>query len=59
MTVFDLVYTPPETKLIREARAIGCETIPGTEMFVHQAAAQFRLFTGIAVEAESVREMMQ
>ncbi len=59
MTVFDLIYTPPETKLIREARLAGCEAIPGTEMFVHQAAWQFRLITGIAVEAESVREMMQ
>ncbi|RXE55246.1 riboflavin kinase [Methanoculleus taiwanensis] len=59
MTVFDLVYTPPETKLIREARMMGCETIPGTEMFVHQAAAQFRLITGIAVDAACVREMMQ
>ena len=57
-TVFDLVYTPPETPLIRAAREAGCETIPGTEMFVHQAAEQFRLMTGIAVSPALVREML-
>ncbi len=57
-TVFDLVYTPPETPLIRAAKEAGCETIPGTEMFVHQAAEQFRLITGIAVSPALVREML-
>ncbi len=57
-TVFDLVYTPPETPLIRAAQEAGCETIPGTEMFVHQATEQFRLITGIAVTPELVREML-
>lgn len=58
MTVFDLVYTPPETPLIRAAKEAGCEAIPGIEMFVHQAVAQFRLMTGIAVEPEIVREAL-
>ena len=57
-TVFDLVYTPPETPLIRAAKEVGCETIPGTEMFVHQAVEQFRLITGIAVSPALVREMI-
>lgn len=57
-TVFDLVYTPPETPLIRAAKEAGCEAISGTEMFVHQAAEQFRLITGIAVTPELVREML-
>ena len=57
-TVFDLVYTPPETPLIRAAKEAGCETIPGTEMFVHQAVAQFRFLTGIAVTPALVREML-
>jgi len=57
-TVFDLVYTPPDTPLIRAARECGCAAITGTELFIHQAAAQFRLFTGIGVDAESVREVM-
>jgi len=58
MTVFDLVYTPPETPLIREARRAGCETICGTEMFVRQACEQFFLFTGIVVSPAQVREMI-
>ena len=42
---YDLVYNPVETQFIREARAAGCETLGGLEMFLVQAAAQFRLWT--------------
>ena len=56
MTVFDLVYTPPETPLIEQARRIGCRTITGTEMFVEQAREQFYLFFGIDVPPEKMRE---
>lgn len=58
MTVFDLVYTPPETPLLVQARQAGCEIIPGTEMFIHQAVEQLRLFTGIQASPALVREMM-
>jgi len=58
MTVFDLVYTPPETPLIRLARTTGCRVIPGTELFVRQAAAQFAHFTGISAPLELVRSMV-
>lgn len=58
MTVFDLVYTPPETPLIEQARRIGCRTITGTGMFVEQAREQFYLFFGIDVPPEQVRELM-
>ncbi len=44
--VFDTIYNPVETKLLSLAKAAGCVTIPGTEMFVRQAAAQFKLWTG-------------
>ena len=44
--VFDLVYNPLETPLLREARRRGIETISGVEMFVHQGARQFELWTG-------------
>ena len=46
MVVFDAVYNPIETRLIREAKAVGCKVIPGTELFVNQAARQFELWTG-------------
>jgi len=59
MTIFDLVYTPPDTPLIRMARSARCRVIPGTELFVRQAAAQFRHFTGISAPLELVRSMIQ
>ncbi|MCC7147201.1 MAG: shikimate dehydrogenase [Phycisphaeraceae bacterium] len=43
--VFDTIYNPVHTRLLRQARAAGCLTIPGTEMFLRQAAAQFTLWT--------------
>ncbi|MGH9750037.1 MAG: shikimate dehydrogenase [Candidatus Polarisedimenticolia bacterium] len=44
--VYDLIYNPGETRLLREARERGAVTLGGIPMFVGQAAAQFRLFTG-------------
>lgn len=58
MTVFDLVYTPPETPLVRMARSAGCRVVTGREMFVRQAQAQFRHFTGIDAPLHMIREMM-
>jgi 3-dehydroquinate dehydratase/shikimate dehydrogenase len=45
--VYDLVYTPEETALLRAARAAGCRTLGGLAMLVGQAAEQFRLWTGL------------
>lgn len=42
--VFDAVYTPLQTKLLRDAEAAGCGLVSGLEMFVGQAALQFELF---------------
>ncbi len=44
--VFDLVYAPPETELLRMAKAAGCQTIGGIEMLIAQAERQFELWTG-------------
>jgi 3-dehydroquinate dehydratase/shikimate dehydrogenase len=44
--VYDLVYTPAETRLLAAARAGGCITIGGLEMLVAQAERQFELWTG-------------
>ena len=58
MVVFDLVYTPPLTNLLSEAGKAGCRCIQGTEMFIHQAAAQFYELFGIAVSPDEIREVM-
>jgi shikimate dehydrogenase len=52
--VLDAVYDPPETRLLREARLRGCETIGGKWMLVEQAAEQIRLWSGL----EAPREVM-
>jgi 3-dehydroquinate dehydratase/shikimate dehydrogenase len=46
LVVFDCVYTPENTLLIKEARNRGCHVITGVDMFVRQAALQFKLFSG-------------
>ena len=45
-TVFDTVYRPLETRLLREANEVGCRTHDGLDMLVHQAVEQIRLWTG-------------
>jgi len=42
--VYDLVYNPIETVLLKEARSVGCETLGGLEMLVTQALLQFKLW---------------
>ena len=44
--VYDLVYNPSTTRLLREAAAAGCQTIGGLEMLVAQAREQFQWWTG-------------
>ena len=57
--VFDLVYNPLDTPLLQAARARGVATIQGYEMFVHQGARQFELWTGKpAPEAEMLRVVL-
>lgn len=45
-TVYDLIYVPRPTALLREAAARGCRTIDGLEMLVQQGAAALRLWSG-------------
>ncbi|MDH4185945.1 MAG: shikimate dehydrogenase [Nitrospira sp.] len=59
LTVMDIVYNPRETRLLRDARAAGCRVIPGLEMFLHQAAAQFELWTGQAAPADVMRAVLE
>lgn len=54
--VYDLVYNPPVTRFMREARKAGCKTVGGLAMLVAQAAAQFKLWTGCDAPSELMRE---
>jgi shikimate dehydrogenase len=54
--VYDLVYNPAETRLMREAAAAGCETIGGLDMLVAQAQLQFAAWTGRRPPAGLMRQ---
>lgn len=54
-TVFDLVYVPPETPLLRAARARGLRAANGSEMLIAQAAAAFERWTGVGGMADVMR----
>eukprot|EP00271_Cylindrocystis_brebissonii_P003256 TRINITY_DN1404_c0_g1_i1.p1 TRINITY_DN1404_c0_g1~~TRINITY_DN1404_c0_g1_i1.p1 ORF type:complete len:532 (-),score=110.16 TRINITY_DN1404_c0_g1_i1:402-1997(-) len=56
--VFDAVYTPPETRLLKEAKAAGCTPVGGVEMFVRQGADQFFNFTGRMPSKDIMRDVL-
>ena len=56
--VFDVVYTPQETKLLREAASRGLKTVSGAEMFINQAVLQFEKFTGVTAPADVMRKVV-
>jgi shikimate dehydrogenase len=57
--VFDIVYNPLETELLRRARRAGATAIPGLGMFVHQAALQFQLWTGGEPPVEIMEQVVR
>jgi len=59
MVVFDAVYNPPRTRLLREAERAGCVTASGLDWFVGQAAAQFKTWTGLEPPVERMREALE
>lgn len=59
MVVFDTIYNPERTLLIKQARERDCKTITGVDMFVRQAARQFELFTGRAAPSDVMRDVLR
>ena len=56
--VYDIVYTPPVTPLMRAAAERGCETLGGIGMLVHQGAIAFEKWTGIAPCTETMHQVL-
>ena len=56
--VYDAVYNPAETRLLREARDAGCRTVSGLDHFVRQAVEQFELWTHHAAPVETMRQVV-
>ena len=54
--VYDLIYNPSVTRLLRDAAANGCQTIGGLDMLVAQAREQFQWWTGAKPQAGVMRE---
>ncbi|MEO1618574.1 MAG: shikimate dehydrogenase [Planctomycetota bacterium] len=59
MVVFDTVYNPENTLLVKHAKQAQCRVITGIDMFVRQAAYQFKLFTGKQAPAMLLRKTIK
>lgn len=57
--VFDTVYNPEQTLFLKDAREQGCTLISGVDMFIAQAALQFKTFTGKEPPLDLMRQQMQ
>jgi len=55
---YDVVYNPLRTRFLAQATQAGCATISGLDMFLHQGLAQFRLWTGLAMDTTAARELL-
>ena len=59
MVVFDTVYNPENTLLLKEAKAQSCTRITGVEMFIRQAGLQYKLFTGNDPPLDEMRDVLK
>jgi 3-dehydroquinate dehydratase/shikimate dehydrogenase len=59
MLAFDTVYHPENTMFLKLARDRGCPTVSGVEMFIHQAALQFKLYTGRDAPVDEMRAVLK
>ena len=58
-TVFDVVYNPQETPLVKAARARGATAVSGIGMLVYQGAESFKLWTGRDADVTAMRAALQ
>ena len=59
MIVFDTVYNPEQTLLVKDAKKAGCFVVNGLDMFVRQAAYQYKLFTGLEPPVSVMRQTVK
>lgn len=59
VSVFDLVYNPIETRLLKQARSSGAQAVSGIEMLIHQGAAAFELWTGMIAPIDVMRRALK
>ncbi|KAK4433957.1 Bifunctional 3-dehydroquinate dehydratase/shikimate dehydrogenase, chloroplastic [Sesamum alatum] len=57
--VFDAVYTPKITRLLREAEEMGAKIVTGVEMFIGQAYEQYERFTGLPAPKQLFKDIMK
>jgi shikimate dehydrogenase len=55
LLVFDLVYNPIKTRLLREAEEAGAAILPGVNMLVYQGATAFKMWTGEDPPVETMK----
>ena len=58
LIVTDVVYAPPQTRMLREAQAAGCLTCDGLGMLLCQGAEAFRLYSGMEMPVEEIRALL-
>ncbi len=56
--IMDIIYVPSETRLLREAKEVGCKTVNGMYMLLYQGVAQFELWTGCRAPVDVMREVL-
>jgi 3-dehydroquinate dehydratase/shikimate dehydrogenase len=59
MVVFDTVYNPENTLLVKDAQSVGCRVVTGVDMFVRQASIQHRIWHGAEPPAGVMREALK
>jgi len=55
LLVFDMVYNPVKTRLLREAEEAGAAILPGVNMLVYQGATAFKMWTGVDPPVETMK----
>lgn len=59
LVVADVIFNPPDTRFLQEARQHGCRTLDGLGMIVNQGAIGFRLWTGVDPDTALMREAVE